>query len=135
MEDPRLRTGKLTGEQYAYMKQFLRLRPGPLETKCLVWTGKTKNGYGEYLRRRTHKLFWEYHNGPVPAGFELAHECNNKRCVRHVRPLTHQENRAEFSGQIKNTHCPKCCTELTPENVYTPPGRPHDRRCRICRRG
>src|SRR4051794_5313978 len=65
---------------------------------CLIWTGFVhKRGYGFALHLKVHIAYWEFYNGPVPDGLELAHSCNVKLCVRHVRPKTHAENIAEYT--------------------------------------
>jgi hypothetical protein len=133
--DPKPKSGtKLTRDAYRVFCSNLRQEAGPLDTPCLVWTGaRHSQGYGLFRRRRAHIVWWEHHYGPTPKGNVLAHECNNKLCVTHVRPRTQKQNMQEYSGQEPNTHCPKCGTEFTPENTYTPPGRPYDRRCKKCR--
>jgi hypothetical protein len=108
---------------------------GPLETPCLIWTGTTNKGYGFFQHRRAHIVYWQHKNKQfVPAGKELAHECNTKLCVRHTRPLTHQENLREYSGKEPRKICPRCGADLTkPGAVYIQPGRPSNRVCKKCR--
>lgn len=101
---------------------------------CLIWTrGVHKQGYGIALHLKVHIAYWEFYNGPVPEGMELAHSCNRKICVRHVRPKTHLDNLQEYTGKILRTYC-KRGHELTPENTYIPPSMPSWRRCRECNR-
>lgn len=68
---------------------------------CLLWTGLVSaRGYGRYLGRPVHVLFYEYLNGPdsIPQGKELAHSCHRKLCLIHARPKTHLENIQEIPG-------------------------------------
>jgi hypothetical protein len=107
--------------------------PGPLDTPCLIWQGPTNKGYGFFQHRRAHIVYWQHKNKQfVPKGKELAHECNTKLCVLHVRPLTHQENLREYSGKEPQRFC-KDNHEMTPENTYIQPGRPSNRVCKKCR--
>jgi hypothetical protein len=119
---------QLTEERYLRLLTYLREDEG-----CLIWTGSVDTrGYGRYLHKRVHRLYWEYHNGAIPPGTEMAHSCNRKLCVRHVRPKTHKENLQEYSGKALKQMCKRNLHEMTPENVYAAPSRPANRRCREC---
>lgn len=53
---------------------------------CWNWTGSTiTKGYGmighlgnNYL---VHRVSWQEHNGPIPAGVHVLHKCDNRICV------------------------------------------------------
>jgi hypothetical protein len=57
---------------------------------CWVWTrSKSKKGYGQlsgphrgHKPFQTHRLSWEMHKGPIPAGLMVCHKCDNPACVR-----------------------------------------------------
>lgn len=54
--------------------------------ECWIWTaGRNSHGYGRmHWRGRgdcyTHRLSWEIHNGPIPAGEWVLHTCDNPPC-------------------------------------------------------
>jgi hypothetical protein len=52
---------------------------------CWVWSGTlTVSGYGvvsaERFRKLAHRLSWELHRGPIPAGVFVCHRCDNPPC-------------------------------------------------------
>jgi hypothetical protein len=70
------------------------------ETPCWMWQlGKNKAGYGSIRRGGSnstpaHRWYYEQLFGPIPAGLELHHRCENKTCVnpQHLQILTHEEH-------------------------------------------
>lgn len=71
-----------------------------------------------------HRIVYEHFVGPVPAGKELHHRCENPPCANfeHLEALTDIEHRWKRMG----THC-KNGHEFTPENTR------QNNRQRICR--
>jgi hypothetical protein len=66
---------------------------------CWLWQASTMNsGYGQFGHRGTmrqaHRVSYELHVGPIPAGLSILHSCDDKLCVNpaHLRPGTHSEN-------------------------------------------
>ena len=60
-------------------------------TDCWNWTaGTNSKGYGRILNSRkecegeisAHRLSWVLHNGPIPEGLQVLHNCDNPPCVR-----------------------------------------------------
>lgn len=55
---------------------------------CWNWLGgTTRFGHGSFGPRygykiRAHRYSWELVNGPIPAGLDCCHHCDNPRCVR-----------------------------------------------------
>jgi len=73
------------------MKQYLLDRcveeDGPLETKCLVYTGSCNpKGYGrvryEGYMQGVHRLIWEASFGPIPEDLWVLHHCDCPPCCR-----------------------------------------------------
>lgn len=70
---------------------------------CWPWTRST-NGDGYGLLRvgdritRTHQHAWRLTHGPIPAGMEVCHRCDNPPCCRpdHLFLGTHEENMADM---------------------------------------
>lgn len=111
-------------------------------TGCLLWTGGLdRYGYGRLKvdgsMRRVHRLMWELHEGPVPAGLELDHLCRVRRCasIAHLEPVTGKENILRGRNwSALNAAKDRCDSGhlFTEANTYmTPSGA---RGCRACNR-
>lgn len=89
---------------------FTKFKVDPV-TGCWVWTGSTgfhpryrQHRYGQIIlwdaktRTRTlttaHKFAYLHTKGPVPAGYDVDHICENKLCVKpaHLQAIPHSEN-------------------------------------------
>lgn len=114
------------GERMLRFFAFVRLRKGPLSTKCWYWTGnkdkywsegKRRLGYGRfyYNRRlgRAYRYAYETFVGAVPVGKELDHLCRVRPCVRpsHLEPVTRLVNILRGCSlsaiNSRKTACPK----------------------------
>jgi HNH endonuclease len=95
--------------------------------RCWLWQGRrTRGGYGRIKVQghdiAVHRLIWEENYGPIPAGFEIHHVCENGLCVRpthlqlrrhrkhmgrHARPISVKERRARWRIESKRRYYTK----------------------------
>ena len=80
---------------------------------CWRWTGyRSPDGYGrfgspEIKDTLAHRIAYEFVIGPIPAGLQIRHTCNNGHlgCVNphHMVPGTHSENMIDraYAGTLK----------------------------------
>jgi len=95
---------------------------------CWGWTGLiTPRGYpifwvDHHKGIYGHRMAYELHFGPIPAGMHTHHTCENKACVNpwHLEILTPQEHKDRHPQPIppKPTHC-KRGHPLSGDNLYS----------------
>jgi hypothetical protein len=101
---------------------------------CWLWTG-TNNGSsndpsrkwpygqlrdkvdGKWVRKQSHRISWELHNGPIPKGLWVLHRCDTTLCVNpdHLFLGTPKANtsdmvskgRSKFGGGKGSSHVTK----------------------------
>jgi len=106
---------------------------------CWLWTGqKRKDGYGRLCYRYNtdyaHRISYEIHKGPIPAGLHIDHLCRNTSCVNpdHLEAVTLHENLdrgfAPWAVNKRKTHCPQG-HEYDVQNTIIDNGK---RKCRLC---
>lgn len=67
---------------------------------CWEWHGACdQHGYGHInigknKKKKTHRLSWEFANGPIPDGLCVLHTCDNPKCVKpeHLWLGTYKDN-------------------------------------------
>lgn len=94
---------KLTVQQNFNSK--IRITPS-----CWLWQAcKTgSSGYGQIVINRkkfyAHRIAYELYNGPIPAGLNILHKCDNPICVNpdHLRVGTQLENVQDMIAKNRN---------------------------------
>lgn len=80
---------------------------------CWLWRPSAKSGdygrireYGRSRKLKAHRVSWEIHFGPLDAGQQVLHKCDNPPCVRpdHLfigSPATNAADRVAKNRQAK----------------------------------
>lgn len=70
-------------EEKAFLARFHRKHSRGLG--CWRWAAALTDGYGRFRvgarSERAHRLSWEIHRGPIPAGMQVEHTCGHRGCV------------------------------------------------------
>lgn len=101
---------------------------------CLIWTGAVNSdGYGRFVTDAKREISaHKFVHGAAPAGLEWGHVCAVRRCVIHLRAMTHLENvQQSVHRNTKKVDCIRAHS-FDAENTYiTPEGK---RKCKTCRK-
>ena len=82
------------------------------EDSCWKWKGfKNKQGYGRMgvgpsQCVNAHRVSWTIHNGPIPKGMFVCHQCDNPECTnpKHLFVGTRQDNTNDMMIKKRSRH-------------------------------
>ena len=93
-------------ERMSLGKRFYRkVSQTPSSTGCLEWKAATNGKYGIIRSSErphpwilAHRVAYELHYGPIPAGMDVMHKCDNPKCVNfeHLSVGSRKENMADM---------------------------------------
>lgn len=146
----KLRHGDPLGSGRRTLRERFESKVIRVESGCWEWSGGhfQVTGYaifnvpserdGRWRPVVAHRVSYELHVGPIPAGLVLDHLCRNRGCVNpaHLEAVTQQINtlrgEAPSAVSVRDNRCQQG-HEFTPENTYTRMrnGKPK-RECREC---
>lgn len=79
-----------------------------IDSGCWEWVGSVnEDGYGRFKSkdktRRVHRVSYEVHVGPIPAGLQVLHHCDNPRCINpdHLFIGTHDDNMRDRDAKLR----------------------------------
>jgi hypothetical protein len=92
------------------------------ETGCHLWEGSiSPNGYGVHTfygrTQSTHRAAWEEANGQIPAGLNVLHSCDVRRCLNpeHMFLGTKKDNTADMISKGRQNWNTPNRKRVTPE--------------------
>lgn len=105
---------------------------------CWTWTGAVNSrGYGcigvNRKSQLAHRVSYELHVGPIAAGLQIDHLCQNKRCINpaHLEAVTGRVNCSRTDAATK-THCANGHAYTADNTIWRKRGALTHRACREC---
>lgn len=107
---------------------WFNVEPGRTDDECWEWNGEVARvGYGRFSagerREYAHRLSYELEVGPIPAGMEIHHRCENPVCINpaHLMAASRREHKQEhlaprcphghdYDGWDFTNGCRRCLT-------------------------
>lgn len=108
----------------------IRARVVSGHTACWEWVGRIEpGGYGTLGSRFAHRASYEAFVEPIPRGYEVDHECLNRRCVKpsHLRAVTKAVNNWLAWQRRDRSRCKR-------GHLIAECGRTNGGACRACNR-
>ena len=96
------------------------------ENGCIEYTGKLRTGGYAVLKVKgksllAHRVSYEIAKGPIPAGAEIRHMCDNRACINpdHLLTGTRQDNVNDCTSKLRHIWGERSPhSKLTAEPVY-----------------
>lgn len=89
---------------------------------CWYWVGcRHKLGYGIIGGKKAHRVSWEMHKGPIPAGLMVCHTCDVRCCVNpgHLFLGTQTDNMRDMWAKGRQGPRPDIAGEANPASKLT----------------
>lgn len=90
--------------ELSWLKRFISKVTISNKQTCWVWQDSlTKSGYGQMKVAAkmvlAHRLSWIIHNGSIPKGTQVLHQCDNPSCVNpnHLFLGDHDDNMKDMA--------------------------------------
>jgi len=121
----RKKNGKLFVKEPADIR-FHRAISKIIETGCWEWNGaRHYKGYGEFMvekgrKMKVHRYSWELHNGKIPDGKMVLHQCDNPPCCNpaHLFLGDAKSNRYDCDSKGRGVFGERCHTsKITADQV------------------
>lgn len=88
-------------------KKACEVHPEIKGTRCWLWTGRIRQGYGEFSSNnkvlKAHRVSWMLRKGNIPKGKFVLHKCDMRRCVRHLFLGTQAVNMLDCKKKKRNS--------------------------------